>query len=101
MGVLAIKLYRPFPTAEVVRHLEGAKTVVVMDRSLSLGAPLGPLAEDVIASLKGAGLNPPVMSLTYGIGGRDFSLEDAKKVFLMAKNGDSFGQPSILYGVKN
>jgi pyruvate ferredoxin oxidoreductase alpha subunit len=101
VGVLAIKLYRPFPTAEVASHLRGAKAVVVMDRSVSLGAPLGALAEDVNASLKCAGLNPPVMSLVYGIGGRDFSVEDAKKVFSMAKDRNSFGQTSIMYGVRN
>jgi pyruvate ferredoxin oxidoreductase alpha subunit len=91
-GVLAVKLYRPFPTLEVVRLLRGAKAVVVMDRSLSPGAPSGPLAEDV--------KNPPVLSVVYGIGGRDFSLVDARKVFDMAKHASSFGAEPVMYGVK-
>jgi pyruvate ferredoxin oxidoreductase alpha subunit len=99
-GVLAVKLYRPFPTAEVVRHLKGAKALVVMDRSLSLGAPSGPLAEDVKSALKGAGMNPPVLSVVYGIGGRDFSLVDARKVFAMAEHASSFGSEPVMYGVK-
>ena len=99
-GVLAVKLYRPFPTAEVVRHLKGAKALVVMDRSLSLGAPAGPLAEDVKSALKGAGMNPPVLSVVYGIGGRDFSLVDARKVFAMAEHASSFGSEPVMYGVK-
>jgi pyruvate ferredoxin oxidoreductase alpha subunit len=99
-GVLAVKLYRPFPTGEVVRHLKGAKALVVMDRSLSPGAPSGPLAEDVKSALKGAGMNPPVLSVVYGIGGRDFSLVDARKAFAMAEHASSFGSEPVMYGVK-
>ncbi len=99
-GVLAVKLYRPFPTLEVVRHLKGAKTVAVMDRSLSPGAPSGPLAGDVKSALKGAGMDPPVLSVVYGIGGRDFSVVDARKVFAMAEHAKSFGAEPVMYGVK-
>ncbi len=99
-GVLAVKLYRPFPILEVVRHLKGAKAVAVMDRSLSPGAPSGPLAEDVKSALKGAGMNPPVLSVVYGIGGRDFSLVDAKKVFAMTEHASSFSAEPVMYGVK-
>jgi pyruvate ferredoxin oxidoreductase alpha subunit len=99
-GVLAVKLYRPFPTLEVVRNLKAAKAVIVMDRSLSPGAPSGPLAEDVKSALKGARMNPPVLSVVYGIGGRDFSLVDARKVFAMAEHGSSFGAEPVMYGVK-
>ncbi len=101
VGVLAIKMYRPFPTNEVVDHLRDAESIVVMDRSVSLGAPSGPLAEDVKSALACAGLETPVMSLVYGIGGRDFSLEDGKKVFALAKDKGSYGAMPLMYGVKN
>jgi pyruvate ferredoxin oxidoreductase alpha subunit len=100
VGVLAIKLYRPFPTEEIVSHLRGAKAVVVMDRSLSIGAPSGPLAEDVKSALKGAGMNPPVMSVVYGIGGRDLTMDDGTKIFAMAKEEALFGSAPVMYGVK-
>jgi pyruvate ferredoxin oxidoreductase alpha subunit len=99
-GVLAVKLYRPFPTQEVVGRLKAAKAVVVMDRSLSPGAPSGPLAEDVKSALKGAGLDPPVVSVVYGIGGRDFSVADARRVFAMAEQAESMRGEPVLYGVK-
>ncbi len=98
VGVLAVKLYRPFPTSELVARLTGAKSVVAMDRSVSLGAPSGPLTEDVTSSLKGAGMGVPVTSLTYGIGGRDLSVEDGKVIFSVA--GGSPSQGTIMYGVK-
>ena len=100
VGVLAIKLYRPFPTEEVVSRLRRAKSVMTMDRSISLGAPSGPIAEDVKSALKGAGIDQPVMSLVYGIGGRDVTVEDGKKIFALAKDETSFGAASVMYGVK-
>ena len=99
-GVLAVKLFRPFPTLDVLNHLKGAKAVTVMDRSLSPGAPSGPLAEDVKSVLKGAGLDPPVVSIVYGIGGRDFSTTDAKKVFAMSEHAKATGSEPVLYGVR-
>jgi len=100
VGVLTIRLYRPFPADEVVACLRNAKAVVTMDRSFSLGAPSGPIAEDVKSALKGASLDTPVMSVVYGIGGRDLSVEDGRRIFDMAKDSSSFGATQVLYGVK-
>jgi pyruvate ferredoxin oxidoreductase alpha subunit len=100
VGVLAIKLYRPFPVEEVLSHLRRAKSVVAMDRSLSLGAPSGPISEDVKSAMKQARMNQPVMSVVYGIGGRDLSTDDGKKIFGLAKGGTSYGTASVMYGVK-
>jgi pyruvate ferredoxin oxidoreductase alpha subunit len=100
VGVLSIKLYRPFPVEEVVRRLKDAKSVIAMDRSFSIGAPSGPISEDVKSTLKGAGLETPVMSVVYGIGGRDFSMDDCRKIFDMAKDEGLRGTTQVLYGVK-
>jgi hypothetical protein len=40
------------------------------------------------------------MSVVYGIGGRDLSKEDGKKIFALAKEGKSFGTAPVMYGVK-
>jgi pyruvate ferredoxin oxidoreductase alpha subunit len=100
VGVLAIKLYRPFPMEQVVSHLSHAKAVVTMDRSISPGAPSGPMSEDVKSALQFAGINLPVLSVVYGIGGRDMSTEDGKNIFGMAKEGSSFTASTVMYGVK-
>ena len=99
VGVLTLKLYRPFPSKEVVRRLKGAKTVVVLDRSLSPGAPSGPLTEDVTAAMRMEGVTAPVMSVAYGIGGMDFVVDDAMKVFARAAGGTSMGK-TMMYGVE-
>jgi pyruvate ferredoxin oxidoreductase alpha subunit len=100
VGVLAIKLYRPFPVDEVLSHLSRCKTVITMDRSISLGAQSGPISEDIKSALLGAGENKPVMSVTYGIGGRDLLIDDGKKIFGMAKDGLQDGAGNMMYGVK-
>jgi len=101
VGVLAIKLYRPFPAEEVASSLASSSSVVVMDRSLSLGAPSGPLAEDVRSTLKSAGLGQPVTSVIYGIGGRDLSVEDGKRIFGIPKESGLERDTSLMYGVKS
>ena len=100
VGVLAVKLYRPFPAELIASHLSHCKAVIAMDRSLSPGAPSGPIAEDVKAALQGAGINRPVMSVVYGIGGRDLVMEDGMKIFEMAKEGRQFSAVNVMYGVK-
>ena len=100
VGILAIKLYRPFPMEQVVSHLTHAKALIIMDRSISLGAPSGPLSEDVRSALQVAGITKPILSVVYGIGGRDLSVEDGKNIFGMAKEGSAFGVPIVMYGVK-
>jgi pyruvate ferredoxin oxidoreductase alpha subunit len=98
-GVLAVKLYRPFPVDELVSRLKRAKSVIVMDRSMSFGAPSGPMSEDVKSALKSAGLNPEVISVEYGIGGRDLSVEDGKAIFRL-RTRDRQARGPIMYGVK-
>jgi pyruvate ferredoxin oxidoreductase alpha subunit len=100
VGVLAIKLYRPFPMEQVVSHLAQAGAVITMDRSLSPGAPSGPISEDVKAAMQAAVATKPVLSVVYGIGGRDLSMEDGKNIFGMAQEGSSFGVSNVMYGVK-
>ncbi len=100
VGVLAVKMYRPFPSEQVSRSLRGAKAVVAMDRSVSLGAPSGPLSEDVKAALQAAGVDVPVASLFYGIGGRDLSVEDGKAILGMPKGKGPAGADAVMYGVK-
>ena len=100
VGVLAVKLYRPFPAQKVVANLKDAKKVIVMDRSISLGAPSGPMAEDVKMALTSAGMSQPVLSVCYGIGGRDLSVDDGKAIFALAAKGVPPGEGPVMYGVK-
>lgn len=91
VGVLSLGWYRPFPSGELLRAVERASTLVVMDRSVSHGAPMHPLASDVAAALYRAGARKRILSVVYGLGGRWFTEDDARALFRYAsKPGPDF-----------
>ena len=79
-GVVAIRCFRPFPFDEVRNALENAKAVAVTDRS-SPGGAMGAFYNEVSAALYTTSSRPLVTNFIYGLGGRDFSIEEAKRIF--------------------
>jgi pyruvate ferredoxin oxidoreductase alpha subunit len=74
-GLLKLRLFRPFPAEEIVRALQGAKLVAVLDRSISFGLG-GPLFHEVCSASYQSNLRTPIVSAIYGLGGRDTTVED-------------------------
>ena len=79
-GVVAIRCFRPFPFDQVRDALEGAKAVAVTDRS-SPGGAMGAFFNEVSAALYTTASRPLVTNFIYGLGGRDFSIDEAKRIF--------------------
>ena len=100
VGVLSIKLYRPFPTQLVADLLKEAKVVGVMDRSISFGAPFSPLSQDVRSVLSSLDIGAKVVSVNYGIGGRDFSVDDGREVFSLLKRREVQTSETYHYGAR-
>lgn len=80
VGVVSVRMYRPFPAVELGEMLSRVRAIGVFDRALAFGAPLGPLASDVTASLTRWPQVPPLVSYVYGLGGRDIGVEDFVEV---------------------
>jgi pyruvate-ferredoxin/flavodoxin oxidoreductase len=76
VGVVGLRVLRPFPAAELAEALRGVRGVAVLER---IDAPLAiepPLAAEVRSALGRAGAEtPPLTSVLYGLGG--FSLRAA------------------------
>ena len=70
-GMLKIRCFRPFPSAEVADALAGKKAVAVLDRSISFGAAANPVFLEVCTALFARGLMPKMVNYVYGLGGRD------------------------------
>ncbi len=88
-GVVAIRAFRPFPFDLVRDALENVKSVGVTDRS-SPGGAMGAFFNEVSAALYTTPKRPLVTNYIYGLGGRDFSIEDAKNIFREQKaNADA------------
>jgi len=75
VGVVNIRTYRPFPAKELTEMLKGVKAVAVMDRAESFGAVAGPLAMDTMSALYQAGMDVPLWTYIYGLGGADVKVE--------------------------
>ncbi len=80
VGVVRIRLYRPFPFEELRNILRNAKVVGVMDRALSFGS-FGPSYLDVTAALYPLKNRPLIKNYVYGLGGRDVPPSLIKEMF--------------------
>jgi pyruvate ferredoxin oxidoreductase alpha subunit len=80
-GLLRIRTYRPFPAEAIAKALAKAKAVAVMDRSMSFGGRGGAVFPEVRHALYDSATRPYVVNYIYGLGGRDTSPTQIKKIF--------------------
>jgi pyruvate ferredoxin oxidoreductase alpha subunit len=81
VGLVKIRVWRPFPYAELAAALKGVKAVAVMDRAESFGAEGGPLFLEVRSALYDLAERIPVIDYIYGLGGADVRLELIERVY--------------------
>jgi len=84
VGLLKIRVFRPFPSNEVAQALKGAKRVAVLDKNISLGAK-GAVALEIKDALYSSGI--PVYDYIVGLGGRDVRKKDIREVVALAGKG--------------
>lgn len=83
VGVFTTKLLRPYPADALYELCKNAKTIIAADRQDSYGAGGGNLSIELKAMLQERKINSRVISRVYGLGGKDFYEEDAKKLLLL------------------
>ena len=76
VGLLELRLWRPFPFEEFSRAAAGAQRLIVMDRAVSSGGPGGPVASEIRSALYGINKPPRVDSYIIGLGGRNVTIQD-------------------------
>jgi len=81
VGVLKLWQYRPFPTQEVARALSKVKSVGVIDRAVSFGAPYGALGSDIASTKVLTGIQTKIFNVICGLGGRDIKPADIEGIF--------------------
>ena len=81
VGLLKIRLYRPFPADAIAEALKNVKAVAVMDRAEGYSNHGGPLGADVMAALFRARSTALATNIIYGLGGLDVRVEDMEQVF--------------------
>ena len=80
-GLLKIRVFRPFPAKEIAEALKNCKAVAILDRCESYNTNGGPLGSEVTAALFQNKVMIDAVNYIYGLGGRDFTVEDAMHVF--------------------
>ncbi len=79
VGLVRLNVIRPFPVAEIRKALAKVKGLVVADRQDNFGAYGGAMTIEVKAALQGVkGNETQVASRIYGVGGKEFFVEDAE-----------------------
>jgi len=75
VGLISLRLWRPFPFEEFRRASKGAQLLIVFDRCISFGLG-GPVFSEVRSALYDEEPRPKVVGIIGGLGGRDMSEED-------------------------
>ncbi|HUW46200.1 MAG TPA: transketolase C-terminal domain-containing protein [Dehalococcoidia bacterium] len=91
VGVLGLRVFRPFPKADVLKALKRSRLVVIFDKNISYGLE-GATCSEIKSALYGSSVRAVIRNFIVGLGGRDVKareLVDAvNKSLLSVKEGD-------------
>ena len=103
VGLIKVRLYRPFPAVPLANALANVKAVAIMDRAEGYSNHGGPLGADVMAALYRARSQALAVNYIYGLGGRDVRVESIEEVFAalaeVVENNDP-GDPYRYLGIR-
>jgi pyruvate ferredoxin oxidoreductase alpha subunit len=80
VGQIRLRLWRPFPFAELREAVKDADVLIVLDRAISYGGPGGPLASEVKAAFYNQVGRPKIASFVGALGGRDITVAGFKDI---------------------
>ncbi|MFO7650708.1 MAG: pyruvate ferredoxin oxidoreductase [bacterium] len=87
VGMVKLRVFRPWPHALLKQKLAKFRTVAVMDRADTVSSYGGALYTETKAALYELEKRPAVLSYVYGLGGKEFTPEDAAAVLETALAG--------------
>lgn len=100
-GMLKVRVFRPFPAAEIAAALRGKKAVAALDRSDVLGGFGGPVFTEVRSALYRKSNVPVLADYIYGLGGREIDMEMIERVFAQLKDGTARPDSVQYLGVRD
>ncbi len=99
VGLLRLRVVRPFPGAAIAAALVGRKAVAVFDQNIAPGSG-GILYPEIAAALYHEPRRPPLLSVIGGLGGKDISAGEFEAVFQHLEriaSGTTVIGPLLLY----
>jgi pyruvate ferredoxin oxidoreductase alpha subunit len=99
VGLLRIRVFRPFPIETVQNALEKASKVIVIDRNISFGHS-GIFFSELKSALYNEPHHPPILGYIAGLGGRDVTPETITGIYEDAAAKDRPEAPIAWIGAK-
>jgi len=100
VGLLKLRMFRPFPGPDIVKALSGAEKVGVMDKACSFGLEGGPLFHEIRSAAYPSGNRVLYKSYIYGLGGRDITVKQIKEIFADLESSSPEGEVVRFFGVR-
>ena len=97
VGLVKIRVFRPFPMDELAEALKNCRAVAVMDKSEGFSACGGPLFAETRSALYDLPRRPKLIDIVYGLGGRDTGTGDILGVFDRLADIAATGQTGPVY----
>jgi len=87
IGLVKIRLFRPFPSNEIINVLKNKKKIAVIDRNICHGVG-GIFAQEIKAALYRESNHPPIFEFIAGLGGKDITPEQIENAinFMIENN---------------
>jgi pyruvate ferredoxin oxidoreductase alpha subunit len=80
-GLINLRLFRPFPSDELMSALQGKKKVAVIERVMPGGAKNSPLYNEIASLAFANRMNLEMENYIVGLGGRDVLPEDFQQIY--------------------
>ncbi len=80
VGLLRIRVFRPFPAEMIRRILSSVDKVIVIDRNIGFGSS-GIFCQEVKAAMYNEKNTPPIFGVIAGLGGRDVTSKDIIEIY--------------------
>jgi len=99
VGMLKIKMFRPFPDKPIRRALNNAAKIAVVDRNCSFGSG-GIFAQEIRSALCNLETRPPVFSYIAGLGGRDITGDTLEEIYYRTQAAEEPDLQSVWLGLE-
>lgn len=93
VGLLNLRVFRPFPFEDVKKALSDVSRVAVLDKNISIGSR-GAVGLELRDALYGTGIG--ILDCIAGLGGRDIRKKDVRSIVSLAEAGGG----DIFYGLR-
>ena len=97
VGLIKLRVFRPFPAEELAQALSHCKAVAVMDKSEGFSSCGGPIFAETRSALYDLEQRPKLVNVVYGLGGRDVSTGDIAALYQRLEHIAETGEIGEVY----